>query len=232
MGFWRFSFWKNSTFVCVSLRLNITSHLSSDISHIIILKHISALARTLCDTLKMIATWSNKTTGENTAFYRGRNEFVAMGFLDRFLGRIGEMLHSLSFLLRTSCCAVRAWGCSNLFVWKSVVRKERGRERLKHHPHQTRIKPHILQVMPESRSCMIMSYHQISTSPTFFRHQFVSRHFFLHGSSGYVVAGKGFLVLCHSTAFGRSLASGRVWFMVDDSCHLHGDLRRLGLFPV
>lgn len=137
MGFWRFSFWKNSTFVCVSLRLNITSHLSSDISHIIILKHISALARTLCDTLKMIATWSNKTTGENTAFYRGRNEFVAMGLLDGFLGRIGEMLHSLSFLLRTSCCAVRAWGCSNLFVWKSVVRKDRGRERLKHHPHQT-----------------------------------------------------------------------------------------------
>ena len=137
MGFWRFSFWKNSTFACVSLRLNITSHLSSDISHIIILKHISALARTLCDTLKMIATWSNKTTGENTAFYRGRNEFVAMGFLDGFLGRIGEMLHSLSFLLRTSCCAVRAWGCSNLFVWKSVVRKDRGRERLKHHPHQT-----------------------------------------------------------------------------------------------
>lgn len=94
------------------------------------------------------------------------------------------------------------------------------------------IKPHILQVMPESRSCMIMSYHQISTSPTFFRHQFVSRHFFLHGSSGYVVAGEGFLVLCHSTAFGRSLASGCLWFMVDDSCHLHGDLRRLGLFPV
>lgn len=80
--FWRLSFWKNSTFVCVSLRLNITSHLSSDISHIIILKHISALARTLCDTLKMIATWANKTTGENTAFYRGRNEFVAVGFLD------------------------------------------------------------------------------------------------------------------------------------------------------
>jgi hypothetical protein len=39
----------------VASRINISSHLSSDLSHIMILKHISALARTLCDTLKMIA---------------------------------------------------------------------------------------------------------------------------------------------------------------------------------
>ena len=41
--------------LAICLLVNITSHLTSDISHIIILKHISALARTLCDTLKMIA---------------------------------------------------------------------------------------------------------------------------------------------------------------------------------
>jgi len=39
------------------LLLNVTSHLTSDVSHIMILKHISALARTLCDTLKMILMW-------------------------------------------------------------------------------------------------------------------------------------------------------------------------------
>ncbi|CAK9081681.1 unnamed protein product [Durusdinium trenchii] len=40
--------------LALCLLINITSHLMSDVSHIIILKHISALARTLCDTLKMI----------------------------------------------------------------------------------------------------------------------------------------------------------------------------------
>lgn len=88
--------------------------------------------------------------------------------------------------------------------------------------------------MPETSSCMIKSYGQISTFSTFFRHHFVSRFFCTLSSdvglSGHVVAGEGFLVLCHSTAFGRSLAPGCVWFMADDSCHLHGDLRRLGLF--
>ncbi|CAE6947905.1 SLC35F6 [Symbiodinium natans] len=39
------------------LILNVSSHLTSDVAHIMILKHISALARTLCDTLKMIMMW-------------------------------------------------------------------------------------------------------------------------------------------------------------------------------
>eukprot|EP00439_Symbiodinium_sp_Y106_P054714 s4225_g7.t1 len=39
------------------LILNVSSHLTSDVAHIMILKHISALARTLCDTLKMILMW-------------------------------------------------------------------------------------------------------------------------------------------------------------------------------
>lgn len=43
--------------LALCLLINITSHLMSDVSHIIILKHISALARTLCDTLKMIVMW-------------------------------------------------------------------------------------------------------------------------------------------------------------------------------
>lgn len=41
--------------------------MTSDISHIIILKHISALARTLCDTLKMIAPRHRKTHGHVVA---------------------------------------------------------------------------------------------------------------------------------------------------------------------
>eukprot|EP00930_Biecheleria_cincta_P031412 TRINITY_DN21806_c0_g1_i1.p1 TRINITY_DN21806_c0_g1~~TRINITY_DN21806_c0_g1_i1.p1 ORF type:complete len:522 (-),score=86.10 TRINITY_DN21806_c0_g1_i1:53-1576(-) len=40
-----------------TLLLNISSHLSSDIAHIVILKHISALARSLCDALKLILMW-------------------------------------------------------------------------------------------------------------------------------------------------------------------------------
>lgn len=43
--------------LALCLLINISSHLSSDLSHIMILKHISALARTLCDTLKMIVMW-------------------------------------------------------------------------------------------------------------------------------------------------------------------------------
>lgn len=39
------------------LILNVSSHVTSDVAHIMILKHISALARTLCDTLKMILMW-------------------------------------------------------------------------------------------------------------------------------------------------------------------------------
>jgi len=40
-----------------TLFLNISTHLSSDIAHIVILKHISALARSLCDALKLILMW-------------------------------------------------------------------------------------------------------------------------------------------------------------------------------
>jgi len=40
-----------------TLIFNISSHLSSDIAHIVILKHISALARSLCDALKLILMW-------------------------------------------------------------------------------------------------------------------------------------------------------------------------------
>jgi len=40
-----------------TLFLNISTHLSSDIAHIVILKHISALAMSLCDALKLILMW-------------------------------------------------------------------------------------------------------------------------------------------------------------------------------
>ncbi|CAE7660149.1 SLC35F6 [Symbiodinium pilosum] len=43
--------------LAICLLMNVTSHLTSDVAHIMILKHISALARTLCDTLKMILMW-------------------------------------------------------------------------------------------------------------------------------------------------------------------------------
>lgn len=47
----------NSPVLTFTLILNISTHLTSDIAHIIILKHISALARTLCDALKLFLMW-------------------------------------------------------------------------------------------------------------------------------------------------------------------------------
>eukprot|EP00931_Biecheleriopsis_adriatica_P050057 TRINITY_DN28974_c0_g1_i1.p1 TRINITY_DN28974_c0_g1~~TRINITY_DN28974_c0_g1_i1.p1 ORF type:complete len:501 (-),score=118.42 TRINITY_DN28974_c0_g1_i1:182-1684(-) len=47
-----------SPVLAFALLLNISTHLSSDVAHIMILKHISALARSLCDTLKILLMWA------------------------------------------------------------------------------------------------------------------------------------------------------------------------------
>ncbi len=107
-------------------------------------------------------------------------------------------------------------GTVQAFLFENPLLRKREAERDWNIIHT---KSRILQVMPEIRSCMIMSHRQ------FFWHPFFKM---LGRQSGHVVAGQGILVLCHSTTFGRSLASGCVWFMVDDSCHLHRDLWRLG----
>jgi len=55
----------DSFYMCMSssalgsvMLLHLFSHVTSDVSHIVILKHISALARTLCDAVKLILMWA------------------------------------------------------------------------------------------------------------------------------------------------------------------------------
>mmetsp|Transcript_2574 Transcript_2574/g.7160 ORF Transcript_2574/g.7160 Transcript_2574/m.7160 type:complete len:259 (+) Transcript_2574:2-778(+) len=48
----------NSTALGSVMLLHLFAHVTSDVSHIVILKHISALARTLCDAVKLILMWA------------------------------------------------------------------------------------------------------------------------------------------------------------------------------
>jgi len=41
----------------LTMILHLFAHVSSDVTHIVILKHISALARTLCDAVKLVLMW-------------------------------------------------------------------------------------------------------------------------------------------------------------------------------
>mmetsp|Transcript_94121 Transcript_94121/g.243627 ORF Transcript_94121/g.243627 Transcript_94121/m.243627 type:complete len:521 (+) Transcript_94121:76-1638(+) len=47
----------NNPVLGLTMILHLISHVSSDVTHIVILKHISALARTLCDAVKLILMW-------------------------------------------------------------------------------------------------------------------------------------------------------------------------------
>jgi len=47
----------NNPVLGVTMVLHLATHVSNDMMHIVILKHISALARTLCDAVKLILMW-------------------------------------------------------------------------------------------------------------------------------------------------------------------------------
>eukprot|EP00429_Kryptoperidinium_foliaceum_P052537 CAMPEP_0176081466 /NCGR_PEP_ID=MMETSP0120_2-20121206/40751_1 /TAXON_ID=160619 /ORGANISM="Kryptoperidinium foliaceum, Strain CCMP 1326" /LENGTH=499 /DNA_ID=CAMNT_0017415235 /DNA_START=136 /DNA_END=1635 /DNA_ORIENTATION=- len=47
----------NNPALGAAMLLHLFAHVTSDVSHIVILKHISALARTLCDAVKLILMW-------------------------------------------------------------------------------------------------------------------------------------------------------------------------------
>merc|ERR1712194_123164 len=47
----------NNPVLGIAMVLHLATHVSSDIMHIVILKHISALARTLCDAVKLVLMW-------------------------------------------------------------------------------------------------------------------------------------------------------------------------------